>query len=201
MSTAAIQSKPANMLLGVVLLACNSLHAAHAFDKVTLSVVPGPELAAVPLEQHFAGLQEAPDGQADGQVEGKHLRFPWASPLRRGVLPAPVPGALPARWLSAPVAVLGADAASAKWLRHNLRALWAMRATGLVVQADSLPAWLALHAAGDGLPLAPVRGPWLAKRLAAAGVDVYPVLIQTNGEAVQIVPFLPGVPASSAGQP
>jgi integrating conjugative element protein (TIGR03765 family) len=171
---------------------------AMAFEPARLDVVDairvGAEDAgidAVPLEQYLAGLQPAPD-ERGAQVANDALKFPLVSALRRGVLAGPVAGVMPARWMGSPVFVLGADEVSAQWLRHNLRALHAMRAMGLVVQADNARVMGALQGLGDGLPLAPARSPWLQRRLIAVGVNVYPVLIQADGSVVQIVPSVPG---------
>jgi integrating conjugative element protein (TIGR03765 family) len=139
---------------------------------------------ALPLGPYVSYLLAGVDQQ--GVLDG--LRFPWASRLEVGVLQADAIEVFGQEWMTHPMFIVGTDTASAKWLVHNLSKLSEMGAWGMVVQANNADAFKALQTIADGLPLAPVQSPWLEQILLDKGIRVYPLLVQLNGEAIQILP-------------
>ncbi len=115
------------------------------------------------------------------------LRFPLRSRLRPGVLDAPGRRVFDSQWLVQPMFLIGSDQGSMGWLKLNHERLQAMHAWGVVVDAPNETAFKILQRAADGISLAPAQGPWLDAQLLQAGVSVYPVLIQNDGTARQIL--------------
>jgi integrating conjugative element protein (TIGR03765 family) len=139
---------------------------------------------SVPAAPYFRAFVAEPSHPA--VMDG--VQFPLRTTLRSAVLPTQGVSVFKPQWLTSPVFVLGTDPVSQRWLSLNLRALLSMGAMGLVVQADSPEAFKNLQVLGDGLSLVPTRSPWLEKQLLTAQADVYPLLIQLDGTALQIVP-------------
>lgn len=92
------------------------------------------------------------------------------------------PGAVARRVIEAPglrpFVVVGDDEASQAWLRHRAASLRERGAVGLVVNVATPQALAQLRALVPGVPLAPVTGDDLAKRL---GLRHYPALITATG--------------------
>lgn len=140
---------------------------------------------ATPIAPYLTPLVSN-DPQATGSVM-PHLQFPLRSALRRGVLSAER-HVLQAMWMVHPIFLVGADAASLSWLRHNTQALQAMQAVGVVVQAETAQEFRRIQRTAPALAYAPGSGDWLDGTLQRAGAAVYPVLIDTHGTVRQILP-------------
>ena len=138
---------------------------------------------AIPLAPYLSYLT-AGSGQPGVLPD---FQFPIRAPITAGVLTTEDIVVFEARWLTQPMFVLGADQASALWLRHNHERLSAMGAWGVVIAAPDKASFKALQQFSEGIPLAPSQGSWLGGRLAEAGVNAYPVLIGTDGRARQIL--------------
>jgi integrating conjugative element protein (TIGR03765 family) len=145
---------------------------------------------ATPIAPYLTPLVSS-DPQATGSVM-PHLQFPVRTSLRRGVLGAEHQ-VLQAMWMVHPIFLVGADAASLSWLRHNTRALQAMQAVGVVVQAETAEEFRRIQRTAPALAYAPGSGPWLDGTLQRAGAAVYPVLIDTQGMVRQILPRSPAL--------
>ena len=116
------------------------------------------------------------------------VRFPLHSRLKSAVLATVLAPVFDARWMTMPIFVLGSDRASQQWLVLNQAHLRASGAIGIVVDAPSAQAFKAMQALARqfNLLLVPAAGAWLEQRLIQALVDAYPVLIRSDGRAVQI---------------
>lgn len=139
--------------------------------------------ASLPLAPYISYLLAGVS--QEGVLDG--LRFPWSTRLESTVLRTDAVQVFKNQWMTQPLFIVGTDTTSAKWLEHNLEVLHRMGAWGMVVQADSPENFKALQTIADGLPLAPVQSPWLEQLLLDKGVGVYPLLVQANGQALQIL--------------
>ncbi len=79
--------------------------------------------------------------------------------------------------LDRPVFIIGYDALSLNWLRHNLEQLKRHRATGIVVNVENPGQLHQLRQTADGLEINPVPGDFIAKQL---DLTHYPVLISQH---------------------
>ncbi|MCR6480980.1 integrating conjugative element protein [Variovorax sp. ZS18.2.2] len=146
---------------------------------------------SVPIAPYVSYLVAGP-GQP-GVMEG--LAFPLRSRLSAGVfdLPGVEATVFPARWLVQPMFVLGTDRRSIQWLRFNREALRAQGAWGVVLDAPNARFFKLLQLEAEGIALAPNQSAWFEERLLQAGVNVYPVLIQTDGTVRQILNSQPNL--------
>jgi integrating conjugative element protein (TIGR03765 family) len=145
----------------------------------------GESLPMAPYISHLLAGNDQP-----GVLPG--LVFPLRSQLRPAVLAADQVQVFAPRWMTQPVFVVGDDDISLKWLRHNEGKLRHMGAWGLVVQARDARHFKGMQKLFEGMPLAPVQSPWLEQRLIKKGAGVFPLLIQADGVARQIVPSQAG---------
>lgn len=157
---------------------------------------PALEVAAdsgntVPMGQYLAHLVQGAKSDPR-QITG--VSFPLVSKLQSAVMQNEGVQVFDGRWMSNPIFVLGTEKASVQWLMLNQQRLFDMGAMGYVVQSPGPEHFKALQSLGNGLVFAPASGDWLEQRLLAAGVRVYPVLIQANGRAIQIVQSQTGTP-------
>lgn len=136
--------------------------------------------ASVPIDPYFSYVV-AGDEQ-EGVLQG--LRFPMMSRLRPAELEQAQVPVFEARWLTQPLAVVGADPVSLAWLERHLEQLHRQGAALVVVAAPNAEAFKRLQTLADGLPVAPSLGPWLTEQLWAAGVQVVPVFIGLDGQAM-----------------
>lgn len=150
----------------------------------------GHGVPASPYLAYLVSVVSAADAADTGENVMPGLRFPISTRLRADVLPAEKEGApvLDAQWQAQPVFLVGADARSLGWLAFNRWRLLRAAAWGLVVQADDALAFRAVQSIAPDLKFAPLSGDWLDSRLIAAGVAVYPILIDTDGIARQALP-------------
>jgi len=92
------------------------------------------------------------------------------------------PGTVARRVIEAPglrpFVVVGDDEVSRAWLRRQASSLRERGAGGLVVNVETMQGLARLRTLAPGVPLAPVSGDDLAKRL---GLQHYPVLITATG--------------------
>jgi integrating conjugative element protein (TIGR03765 family) len=142
---------------------------------------------SVPASPYLGYLIGQPDAAHDGHAGDEvmqGLRFPIVSRLKPGLLDRERK-VFDARWLTQPVFIVGADARSLRWLRANRTRLNAISAWGLVAQAASNGDFRGIQAIAPELRYAPSVGHWLDDHLMAAGVAVYPLLIDTGGVARQ----------------
>jgi integrating conjugative element protein (TIGR03765 family) len=139
---------------------------------------------AVPASPYFQHMVAAPSHPA--VMDG--TEFPLRTRLLPAVLKADVIKVFEPLWLTTPVFLVGTDDISQRWLIHNRKALMAMSAQGLVVQADSTRSFKDMQVLCDGMALVPTHSEWLEQVLLAAGAAVFPLLIQLDGTVVQIVP-------------
>lgn len=176
------------LAMAMVCGALGSLHglAAASDDLRTLPLeVAGDSGKTVPMGHYLAHLVSAEDANPEAVIAGVH--FPMRTRLRSAVLnPADVV-VFESQIMATPIFVLGTDKVSIQWLRLNQEKLMHMGAMGVVVQAQSVQEFKALQKLAQGLSLAPVNGDWFENQLLTAGVTVFPVLIQGNGRAIQIV--------------
>ena len=140
----------------------------------------------VPGSQHLAHLLNGDRADSEQLAD---VRFPLHSRLKSAVLVAVMAPVFDTRWMTMPVFVLGSDRASQQWLVLNRDHLRASGAVGIVVDAPSAQAFKAMQALARqfSLLLVPATGAWLEQRLIQAQVDAYPVLIRSDGRAVQIL--------------
>ena len=92
-----------------------------------------------------------------------------------------------AAWLTQPIALIGDDANSRRWLTQQGDALNALGASILVVQVKSLERMRALRAHRPELAMAPARVPELVAVLRGIGAAVYPLVILADGSVQQDV--------------
>ncbi len=169
-------------LLSVALVCAAGPTATRPDQPVELTVIHDSG-HAIPLAPYLSYLT-AGSGQPGVLPD---FQFPILARITAGVLTKEDVAVFEARWLTQPMFVLGADQASALWLRHNHARLSAMGAWGVVIAAPYKASFKALQQFAEGIPLAPSQGAWLGERLAGAGVNAYPVLIGTDGRARQIL--------------
>ncbi|WP_026432952.1 PFL_4695 family integrating conjugative element protein [Paracidovorax oryzae] len=155
----------------------------------------------VPMAPYLAQL--AGDADDPGALSG--VPFPFVTRrLRGGVLQVEGTAVFQPEWLTEAVFVVAADDVSFRWLAFNHARLVQMQAVGVVVQAGTAAAYQVMQRLARPMRLAPDSGEWVSERLAAAGAGVYPVLVQTDGRAYQILTQDTGPAASersSLGQP
>ncbi|GEM_PF-1971235 len=138
----------------------------------------------VPMAPYLAQL--AGDADDPGALSG--VPFPFVSRrLRGGVLQVEGTAVFRPEWLTEAVFVVAADDVSFRWLAFNHARLVQMKAVGVVVQAGTAAAYQVMQRLARPMRLAPDSGEWMSERLAAAGAGVYPVLVQTDGRAYQIL--------------
>lgn len=139
---------------------------------------------SVPMAPYLAQL--AGDADDPGALSG--VPFPFLSRrLRGGVLQVEGTPVFQPEWLTESVFVVAADDVSFRWLAFNHARLVQMQAVGVVVQAGTAAAYQLMQRLARPMRLAPDSGEWMSERLAAAGAGVYPVLVQTDGRAYQIL--------------
>ncbi|RCW66199.1 DUF2859 domain-containing protein [Pseudorhodoferax soli] len=161
---------------------------------------------SIPIQPYLAvpgSVPEASTGWDGGAASdgAKPGAFPVTSSLKRGVLPHEVP-VFDRSLLTQALVVTGTDRHSMAWLLLHRARLAAIDAKVVVVQAHA-PQYLALaRSMLPGLPIVLRNSSWIEDRLRAAGADVYPLLIGTDGVARQILPMDdPGfVPVAAGGQ-
>lgn len=139
--------------------------------------------ATVPVAPYLAALVGGEDQQ--GVMQG--MTFPLRTSLRQGVLTTEGVAVFNARWMTQPIVVMGTDWASLQWLQLHQDRLRGLGAAVIVVAAGSEDEFKALQRAAAGVPVAPAQSPWLESRMRAAGVAIYPVLIDLDGRARQII--------------
>lgn len=139
--------------------------------------------ATVPVAPYLAAIVGGEDQQ--GVMQG--MTFPLRSSLRQGVLAIEGISVFNARWMTQPIAVMGTDWASLQWLHLHQDRLRALGASVVVVAAGSEDEFKALQRTAAGVPVAPAQSPWLESRMRAAGITVYPVFIDLDGRARQII--------------
>lgn len=136
----------------------------------------------VPYEQWLAQSQQP---GAAGEANPSAWRFPLNTPgLKPGTLKQDRQWQH-AEWLTQPIAVVGSDARSRRWLTQHANALETMNARGLVVECPDAAAFQALQIAAGVLPLAPLAKRWLVEQLHALHVTVMPLLITPQGVVTQ----------------
>ncbi len=178
----AVTSLRSSALLSVALVCTAATTATQPDQPIELTVIHDSG-HAIPLAPYLSYLT-AGSGQPGVLPD---FQFPILARITAGVLTKEDIAVFEARWLTQPMFVLGADQASALWLRHNHARLSGMGAWGVVIAAPDKASFKALQQFADGIPLAPSQGTWLEERLAEAGVNAYPVLIGTDGRARQIL--------------
>lgn len=146
--------------------------------------VVGDSGKSVPAMPYYRAMVAEPSHPA--VMDG--TEFPLVTTLRSEVLKTPGVQVFKPQWLTTPIFIIGTDEVSRQWLAYNRRALIAMAALGIVVQADTPKAFKALQVVGEGLALVPASSDWLAQQLHAAKAGVYPLVVQMDGTAIQIVP-------------
>lgn len=141
---------------------------------------------AIPVSPYVSYLIAGTDQR--GVLEGVH--FPLVSSLPAARLMTAGTQVLDARWVTNPLFLVGADAASERWLQANAEALAALGAVGLVLAAPDEAAFKRLQALAEAHALALAPGPdhWLEALLLAKGAGVLPLLIGFDGRAQQEVP-------------
>ncbi|KPA97021.1 integrating conjugative element protein [Pseudomonas asplenii] len=77
-----------------------------------------------------------------------------------------------------PIFLVGDDELSRHWLRERVEVLRDLKAVGLVVNVQRLPALAELRLLARGLDMAPASADDLARRL---GIEHYPVLVTETG--------------------
>lgn len=138
---------------------------------------------ALPSAQYLAHLFTVDtDNPASSPTGLQIVSFPVRTvSMKPGVLDAPRTVHKP-EWLVNPVFLIGSDPTSRAWLSANLTHLQQIHALGIVVDADDYMVFRALQQIAVGLALAPASVDDVTQSL---GVNVYPVLLQLNGEIVQ----------------
>lgn len=165
---------------------------------------------SIPIQPYLAvpgSASEASTVSDGGAASGgaKPGAFPVISSLKRGVLLHEVP-VFDRSLLTQALVVTGTDRHSVAWLLLHRGRLAAIDAKVVVVQAHA-PQHLALaRSMLPGLPIVLRNSRWIEDRLRAAGADVYPLLIGTDGVARQILPMddpglVPVAPVDLGGLP
>lgn len=187
-----------------------SLHLRATLTMAVLGLAAQAALAASaePVFDSGRSISIAPylavpgsDATVRGEPATGAPAFPITSQLHRGVLPQEV-AVFDRSLMTQALVVTGTDRHSMAWMLLHRERLVAVDAKVVVVQAHA-PQHLAL--ARSMLPELPMllrMSTWLEGRLLAAGANVYPVLIGTDGIARQILPMdaADGV-AASGGRP
>ena len=163
---------------------------------VVCSATAGPSVAptsarddgpTLPIESFLAERQ--PDGPQTELVSDMAVAYPVSNPGLRTGTPggsASMPAAY-AAWLTQPIALIGDDANSRRWLTQQGDALNALGASILVVQVKSLERMRALRAHRPELAMAPARVPELVAVLRGIAAAVYPLVILADGSVQQDV--------------
>lgn len=165
---------------------------------------------SIPIQPYLAVPGSSPEAAAGSESGAKSIGvlppvFPVTSSLRRGVLAHEVP-VFDRSLLTQAMVVTGTDRHSMAWLLLHRGQLAAIDAKVVVVQAHA-PQHLALaRSMLPGLPMVLRNSHWIEERLRAAGADVYPLLIGTDGMARQILPMddpglVPVAPVNVGGWP
>lgn len=172
--------------LGVVtLLACAVCSATAA--PATARAATRDDGPTLPIESFLAERQ--PEGPRAELVSDMAVAYPVTNRgLRAGTLrgAASMPPAY-AAWLTQPMALIGDDATSRRWLIQQGDALNALGASILVVHVKSPERMRALRALRPDLAMAPAMVPELVAVLRIAGAEVYPLVILTDGSVQQDV--------------
>lgn len=164
------------------LMACLLAASAVQANSPALQVLhdSGRSVPFAPLiAQLVAGDEE------ESVLEG--ISFPFATSLQPKVLKQAGQQVLDPSWLTQPIAIVGTDAVSQQWLKFNYDTLLHLGSVVLVVQAQHPQAFKQVQDLVQPMGVAPELSPWLAERLHAAGVGVYPVLVHTDGRAYQLL--------------
>ena len=185
--------------LGVVMfLACMVCSATAG--PLTARMPAADDGPTLPIESFLAERQ--PEGSQTELVSDMAAVYPVSNPGLRAGTPigsASMPTAY-AAWLTQPIALIGDDANSRRWLTQQGDALNALGASILVVQVKSLERMRALRAHRPDLAMAPARVPELVAVLRGIGAAVYPLVILTDGSVLQDVRSrVPARPAQIAG--
>jgi integrating conjugative element protein (TIGR03765 family) len=169
-----MKSRLTSRLLPLTLLAAFTTHVQARQPLIVVEERGGQ--SALPYYQDLQPRppekRTAPPARRPGHSEADMLpvRSPKLSPGRETIVQAPGWGR--------PVFLVGDDETSHRWLKANQARLKAMGASGLAVQVETAEALARLRARIPGVPLSPVCGDDLAKRL---GISHYPALISTTG--------------------
>ena len=139
---------------------------------------------AVPASPYLSYLVSDPYASSGDVMQG--LAFPIQSRLTPGLLDHERQVFDP-QWLVQPVFLAGADPQTLRWLAFNRWRLVRVSAWGLVVQAQDAGQFRAIQSIAPDLKFAPSSGSWLDDHLLDQGVAVYPLLIDTDGIARQIL--------------
>nr|WP_310615723.1 integrating conjugative element protein [Pantoea cypripedii] len=147
----------------------------------TLTVVG--DLGGEPTTSLFDAINAGPGQSATGTPV---LPPPPASLSLSDMLPVSTPemspGAVTARPLNLPgmppVFVLGDDTFSRQWLQQHAAELSRMQATGMIISVRDEQGLNTLRQLAQGVPMVPVSGDDLARRLA---LTHYPALITATG--------------------
>lgn len=126
-----------------------------------------------------SGLQISPPNyQQSFQLPDFPQHFDPLPVRSQALTPGPVQARVIDRpGLDRPVFIIGYDALSLNWLRHNLEQLKQHRATGIVVNVENSDQLRQLRQAADGLEVNPVPGDFIAKQL---DLTHYPALISQH---------------------
>lgn len=165
---------------------------------------------SIPIQPYLAVPGSSPEAAAGPYSGAKRIgvlppAFPVTSSLRRGVLAHEV-HVFDRSLLTQALVVTGTDRHSMAWLLLHRGRLAAIDAKVVVVQAHA-PQHLALaRSMLPGLPIVVRSSRWIEDRLRAAGADVYPLLLGTDGVARQILPMddtglVPVAPVDVGGLP
>jgi integrating conjugative element protein (TIGR03765 family) len=167
-------------LLSAHLIACPGLAAEPGL------VVVHDSGRTVPIAQYLAAFTaDDPTASAEAtpptQVE-LPLMLPVRTPsMRPGLLGAPLAWRHPP-WLITPVFLIGDDPRSRAWLGTHRARLAHARASGIVVDVESLTAFRALQQLAPELPMVPASFDDLARQI---GLSVYPVYLPPQGAITQ----------------
>ena len=173
----------ASLLAVLAPIPCVATQTTPASTELELEVVVDTG-KGVPAAPYFAHLIS---GESNSPEQLQGVRFPIVSPLRNAVLRRDQAAVFSPGWMATPIFLLGTDTHSAQWLELNHERLVLQGAMGVVIDAPNVEAYKRLQARADAynLLLAPMQGTWLQERLLQAQVNAYPVLIQSDGRAVQ----------------
>lgn len=131
---------------------------------------------ARPISDFFSPLDSATSDKVPPTIDKPQLGAADVQSLLPIRSPGLTPGKFTARAHPVPFAgaffLIGSDALSKHWLRQHRKALKAMGAAGLLVEASSLEDLRAIAEIADGLPIIPASASDIAKAL---GISHYPV--------------------------
>jgi integrating conjugative element protein (TIGR03765 family) len=102
----------------------------------------------------------------------------WLPIHSPGLTPGPMQARSHERPFARPFFLIGSDMRSRQWLQEHRDRLKALRAVGMLVQADTLEDLRAIADLAQGLPILPASASDIAKAL---GIAHYPVLITAHG--------------------